>query len=605
MLEYFPREPWPWQARCFLDTNKFFDNGGRRLCVTGPTGSGKSTSMMAQIKQAVDRHQKVTLLTNRTLLAEQLYRDLCDSEIDAGIVGANFKKYANDGAPVQLCMTPTIQRRILAKRDSEVAQGMLPLEAFNTYALPPADLCIIDEPHMNAGATTGRIVSDYMHYGGNVIGYTATPMGLTHLFDELVVAGTTSECRKHGALVPAVVYCCEEFDCRRIKGKGAGGDLTAQQRRGLWSPAIFSYIYKNWRRTNPDGRMSLGFGPGVDESVWLAEHFTTPEKWITEQNEIAKRQRAAEWEVAACEEWYKHGVRAAHIDGTDVWLDGKRYKADMEARKDVIAQWRDKQIAMMWNRWVLREGIDVPELYHLTLAAVIGSLQSFLQIVGRVIRASKETPDGVVINDHGANCWRHGSPNEDRDWAELWRTKPSSVSQMVTDQYKRGEREEPITCPKCRMMRRAGSKCPKCGHEHQKSSRLVIQTDGVLQEYTGKSVHDVRTMQHDNTQSLWDRMYWPAAKAHSKAEADLADLKSRADKGDALAAATYDAKAQALEGKLNKAQTFSQLYGLFFIQHGYFPPRDLANMPKKTIDWYAKVRDINGDSLYWSSRSGG
>lgn len=600
-MKYFDRTPWPWQERGFNDIATVVDNGGpSRVVMTGPTGSGKSASMYAQIRRAIDQSKTVTLLTNRVLLAEQLYQGLCDANIGAGMVGAEFKDYADPSAPVQLCMTPTIGRRILAKRDAAVKDGMNPLKAMDKHPMPDGDVCIIDEPHMNAGAVSGRIVSEYASRGAPTLGYTATPIGIDHLFDRLIVAGTTNECRKHGALVPAVVYGCPEYDCRTYKGEGGGGEFSAKQRKAMWSPAVFSYIYKEWQRTNPDGRMSLGFGPDVPGSMWLAEHFTTPQRWIDEQNEIARRQRAAEWQVEACKEWYKNGVRAAHIDGMDCWLDGKQYKADRSARKDIIDQWRDGKIKIVWNRWVLREGIDVPELYHLILAAPFGSLQTYLQIVGRVIRYSKETPDGVVINDHGANAWRHGSPNEDRDWENMWQAKPASISNMRVDEYKRG-REEPIICPKCRMTRRPGPnshKCPKCGHEHFRSSRLVIQQNGVLKEMHGGSVQPQRTLNKTNTQKLWDQMYWAAKKAHTKLEKEIVDIRARVDAGDKLAAATHDAKMGQLEKKLGRAQTFSQLYGLFFIRNGYWPPRDLNNMPREDHNWYLRVRNVESNDLH-------
>lgn len=595
--KYFDRQPWPWQERGFRAMGQVIETPSTTACLAGPTGSGKSASMNAIIRRAVEDGRKVSLLTNRVMLAEQLYSGLVNSNIHAGIIGAEFKDYADPSAPVQLCMTPTIGRRILAKRDKLVEGGEDPRKAMDRHPLPDGDLCIIDEPHMNAGLTSSRIVSEYLSNGGNVLGYTATPIGIDHLFDQLVVAGTNSECRRAGALVPAVVYGCPEYDCRSVKGKGRDGNLTRAQHKKLWSPAIFSYIFKEWKRTNPDGRMSIGFGPGVDESVWLAEHYTNPRRWIDEQNDIAKRQRISEWEVAACEQWYRHGVRAAHIDGTDCWLDGKRYKGDRSARSDIIEQWKDGKITIVWNRWVLREGIDVPPLYHMTIAAVIGSLQTYLQIVGRVIRYSDETPNGVVINDHGANAWRHGSPNEDRPWDKLWRSTEAAVSNMRRDEYREGRREEPIVCPKCRATRRSGSKCHQCGHEHVKSSRLVIQENGVLKEMIGSSIRKVNTEMKSNTQKLWDQLYWSSYNAHRKLDKEVAELKDRAAAGDKLAAAAYDAKMAVLQKKMGRSSSFAQAYGLFFIKHGYWPPKTLKNMPRDPEDWYLKVRNVERREL--------
>src|SRR5262249_8275086 len=144
------------------------------------------------------------------------------------------------------------------------------------------------------------------------VGFTATPIGLGDLYDTLIIAGTNSELRECGALVPCYHYGPDEPDMRHIRRVEVGKDLTENQnRRAMMVTGIFGGVLESWRKLNPEEKPTILFAPGVRESVWFADQFRA------------------------------NGIRAAHIDGEDVYVDGKWVKSSREARADVLNGSRD------------------------------------------------------------------------------------------------------------------------------------------------------------------------------------------------------------------------------------------------------------------------
>ena len=96
-----------------------------------------------------------------------------------------------------------------------------------------------------------------------------------------------------------------------------------------------------------------------------------------------------------------------------MYIDGEEYASDPLKRAEVIDKLRAGDIKVICNRYVMREGIDIPELYHIILATPIGSLSSYVQVVGRALR-NHPSLDKVIVQDHAGNFWRHGSANANR-----------------------------------------------------------------------------------------------------------------------------------------------------------------------------------------------
>jgi superfamily II DNA or RNA helicase len=504
--------PWAHQTYAVQELTRRLSAGERRICLTSPTGGGKSLVICMLIEWALENGWYAVLYTNRRLLVQQLSRVLKRRGIEFGVRAAGHEDRRH--LPVQVSSLPTEHSRVLKRKQWEV------------HGHGQRVLAIVDEAHLNKEDTAVQILARHQEHGGAQVGFTATPIDLGHLYDSLVVAGTPSELRAAGCLVPAYHFGPDEPDMRGFKQSVKTGEFTeGDVRRAIMTKCILSRVIENYRRINPEGRPSILFGPGVPESQWFAERLTDA------------------------------GIRAAHIDGEGVWLDGE-YRRGTD-REHVLQAVRDGDIKVLCNRFVLREGLDLPEVSHLIFATVMGSLQSWLQAGGRGLRACPGK-DRCTVQDHGGHWWRHGSLNADRQW-ELGRTE-TVLAGMRAESFREKKESEPICCPECGLIRNSGSRCPRCGHESPRRSRKVIERDGSLREHEGDIYKPRKVQMRKDTAQLWERMYYRARRSRNR-------------------------------------MNFNQAMGLFVAENYYWPPRDLPLMPRDPIDFYMPVADVPKERL--------
>jgi superfamily II DNA or RNA helicase len=510
-------ELWDHQVRAIEAVESDIAAGCRRICLQLPTGGGKTVIACELIDRLLEQGLKVVLYTNRKLLLEQLSGVLKKHGLTHGIRASGYQYERHE--PLQISMLQTESTR---SKKAERLQG--------EYLLHDAQRVIVDEAHANASEEVAKILARHREEGAACLGLTATPLGIGHLYDKLLCGGTLKELRDCGALVLAKHFGPTEPDLKKLKGVRLGEDLSAAQQRQVMPPHIvWGQVFPTWKKLNPDARPAILFAPGVKESIFFAEQFT------------------------------KNGVRAAHIDGDAVWCNGKFYKSSPEAREEVLAESRDGLIAVLCNRYVLREGIDAPWLYHGILATVFGSLQSYLQSCGRLLRAHPGL-DYVVIQDHGGSWHRHDSVNVDREWRLDW-TGPIA-SGLREDRLRHKAEREPVRCPQCDMILSVRI-CPNCGYEVKpgKRSRFVLQLDGTLKEMHGDIYRPHRISQAPDGPAKWKKMYYRA----------------RSQKWDA---------------------TFRQAEAMFAVENNWdYPDRSWPFMPRDMIDFHRKVREVPMDRL--------
>jgi superfamily II DNA or RNA helicase len=497
---------WPHQTFAHGELVKRISGGDRRILLTSPTGGGKSRIICRLIEWAVDQRWHAVLYTNRRLLIDQLGGVLQGHNITYGIRAAGHRD--NRDRQVQISSLPTERTRTLSGR-------------WEIHGKGKKTLAIVDEAHLNSSFTTQAILQQHISDGGVYVGVTATPIGLGHLYESLIVAGTTPELRKCGALVSAYHYGPDEPDMKRFKPNVKTGEYTEDDiKKAIMTKCVFGRVLEHYQRLNTEGRPTILFGPGVKESIWFAEQFT------------------------------KHGIRAAHIDGDGIWLDGDyRRTKDRDSLLQAVCY---GEIKVLCNRFVLREGLDLPEVSHLILATVFGSLQSYLQSCGRGLRKT-DGKDRCTIQDHGGHYHRHGSVNADREWT-LDLTNPV-IAERRLERLRSKREAEPIRCPKCQLIRAAGAVCPQCGYESKRRSRMVVQEDGRLVEHEGDIYKPRRVAIEADTESKWRSMYYRARNSRQR-------------------------------------MTFRQAEGLFAVENRYHPPRNLPLMPKDELDWYLPVADV-------------
>lgn len=518
--------PWPPQLRLFNGILDAIQRGRTRICGTLPTGGGKSWVICELVKHYLDMGKRTSTYTNRRLLIDQLVKTFNAAEIDHGIRAAG--RVPDLDARCQISSIHTEHSRVVKRKQ---------------WDLHKADLVVIDESHLFQNPMAKDIKERHLAQGAVVVEITATPLDLERDFcEELVVGGVMSDLRACGACVPAIYYGCSEPDLKHIGKKAiqrleAGEDLTERDNaKAIMVPGIFGNVFDEYQRLNPEGRPTILFAPGVGESLMFAEYF------------------------------HSKGVSSAHIDGEEVWVNGDVQRSRSGNRSAIIEGTRTGSIRILCNRFVLREGIDCPWLQHGIFATVFGSLQSYLQSGGRLLRACAGK-SAVTIQDHGGNWHRgFGSLNDDHHW-QLGDTA-KRISQGRIERLRAMDRDdgsrpprEPVCCPQCRMIL-VSWRCP-CGFtvDPKKKSRPVIQADGTLIEMPGDVFVPRKTSMRSNTESLWQKVYWQTRNSKSR-------------------------------------MTFSQALGYFYYQHHYYPPPTIHKMPKDPADIACAVADVAPEKLH-------
>lgn len=540
---------WPSQLRAVAEFKSAVAAGERRIVLTAPTGGGKTVIVIDLANLYLAARKKVVFYTNRKMLVEQVTEVLDGFGIAHGVRQAGViaePNFAFQVASIQTehARSPVSVYRRFKRRGASDSLAKYRAESV-AWELHAADLVIVDEGHLHTQETSQRIIKKHLESGAVVVYVTATPLGMAAVADIIIVAGTNSELRGYDppALVPARHYGCDEpqYSKKALAKLSRGEDLTdAETAKIVMTEGIFGRVFEWYRRLNPAGLPTILFAPGVRESIWFAEEF------------------------------YKRGVTAAHIDGDEVWINGDRFASTRERRDKILAMSKDRRLNVLCNRFVLREGVDAPWLAHGIFATVFGSLQSYLQSGGRLLRASHGL-SSVTIQDHGGNWHRFGSLNADRTW-ELGMTSRIAAGVRTAEFENPGPLSppQPFLCPACKGTLvyaeiRVGNTgtCPMCGHKFDftKRSRSVAMSNGILVEHFGDVFKPKRTRIAPNTAKLWEGCYWRGRSAK------------------------------------NWNPTFNQLIGLFVRENWYEPPRSLPLMPVRALDWYYKVKDVPFDRL--------
>ena len=519
----FPLDPWPHQLQ---GTRGIIEclNTLPAVSFCSPTGGGKSFVIQSLLKLASAYGMSSVVYTNRKLLTRQMSKGLIDSGVEHGVRAASM--------PFMQDLSKEIQISSIQTEISRCIQG--------DQALHRASLVIVDEAHMYGNGENLRVIQQHLSQGAKVVLVSATPMGLNHIAPKLVVGGTNSELLACNSHVPAIVKGMDQMDLTKVRRVQGKFDYKSLQ-KNAWSQAIVGKVLERFLEFNPGHRCTLGVAPGVPESRALAQHF------------------------------YRHGIRAAHVDATEVFIDGVYYRDNAlgDRRNEVVEKWRNGEIDVVWSCQVFREAFDLPRLYHLILATPMGSLKDYIQQVGRVIRYSDETPDHVLVTDHGGNIWRHGHPNEDRDWQALYNLPEKEIREREAERRNEEiEKEEAdAVCPKCGTVLKFGQ-CPPaplgCGEDIKKTNpkrlRYVVQEDGNLQTIDPKKVKKRQGKDISIEQRQWNSVYF--AGKNSK-----------------------------------KKLTFNQIKVWYKRKFGTYPPKGLTFMPKAESDWSRRVDAVSRSRL--------
>lgn len=520
--------PWPHQPKCVESVREAIAGGLCRILLQLGTGGGKTLidKMLADIYLAEGR--RGVLYVNRKELVRQTAKKFRDYGLDVGVRASGYENEYYK--PFQISSVQTE----IARKDRE------------NWAPHTGGIAIISEAHLNAANEMQDLASQHIEAGDVIVGETATPIGLGHFYDHLIVGATNEELRECGATVPYVQFPCAEPDLSRLKVRD-GEDPSAKEIAKLLrkTTQIIGHVIGEYRRLNPKQKPCLLFAPGVPESLWFAEQF------------------------------YHAGIPAAHLDGENCWVNGVHYKSSPQMRHEIIGDDREPgmirtgEIKVLCNRYVAREGVDIPEIEHIILATVMGSLQTLIQSVGRGGRACLWTgKQFCIVQDHGGHFWRAGLGclNREREWNLQW--TDAMHCQMHADRLRDGSEKPAAVCPVCTAAVYT-SVCAACGHElyGRPFTRKVIQLDGTLQEVNDGMYKPLPIYNGTDGKKQWERMI------------------------------LYRSKVKNRDGTV-RGRSFRECANLFAQEnYGMYPDWNWPMMPRRELDRYREVQLVSRSEL--------
>ncbi len=308
--------------------------------------------------------------------------------------------------------------------------------------LTPPKMAVIDECHYGQDGLD-TLIQWLSNAGTYIIGLTATPkkqsgQGFDGWFDDMVMGPSIKELIALGRLSEFKLYAPNRPDLtgiRKVAGEYHQGQLDEwMEHHGkvLVGDAIGTY------KSRAMGRLGLTFCTSIKQSKLTAEAFTA------------------------------EGIPAAHMDGT----------MSDDVRKAIIRAYADRRLLQLCSVDLMTFGFD--------LAAQVGrdvvvecmsdlapthSESKQLQKWGRVLRRK---PEPAMIFDHVGNAFKHGMPDDEREWSLKGRDK---VYKQEVDRDAQLRQ-----CTRCYFCHPVAPACPECGFVYPIKYREIKTVAGDLEE---------------------------------------------------------------------------------------------------------------------------
>ena len=402
----------PYQQQLIDDVGYEYSEGRRRVCAVAPCGAGKTIMTAWMARGTALSGRRAIFMAHRQELIEQTSATFTAMGIRHGLIAAGAAKEYD--LPVQIASVQTLIHRL--------SQVQAP------------DLLICDECHHIVANTYRKIVDQFS--SSYVLGVTATPeriggQGLGEIFQSLVLGPSAAELIAAGNLTPYDYYAPPtKFDpaAAHVRfGEYVKNDLLSQ----MDDADVIGDIVTNYKNL-ADGKRAICYCINRAHSEHVAASF-----------------RAA-------------GIPALHIDG-------ETHKA---VRARAIEDFRTGRLQILCNAELLSEGFDVPAMEAVILARPTASLTLYIQQSMRPLRPDPNNPEKrAVIIDHVGNVFRHGMPDEEREWSlETKKRKPRAMAIKV--------------CPACYTAVPSTARTCPCGHVFAAApeERKITETDGTLKK---------------------------------------------------------------------------------------------------------------------------
>ena len=376
------------------------------------TGGGKTVLFTHIAHGAAAKGNRVYILSHRQELIDQISGALDLTGTPHGFIAAGYPTLE---AHVQIASVQTLVRRL--------------------DRTPQPDLIVIDEAHHARAETFERIIREWPK--AKLLGVTATPIrlsgeGLGAIFDHLITGPSMRELIEGGYLAPYRLFSPPTVDASGLP-KRAREFVTAAAEALVDKPAITGSALAHYRQ-HADGLPALVFCVSIQHAKSVADQFR------------------------------EAGYSAFSIDGT----------MERTVRRGVVEDFRSGRIKVVTSCELANEGVDLPGAHVGIFLRPTQSLGLYLQQIGRILRPCDGKTHALLL-DHVGNCYRHGLPDEPRQWTlaaddgEV-RRKPGAGVRI---------------CAHCFCALPAQARvCSECGYEFPAKPREIEQRDGELAEVT-------------------------------------------------------------------------------------------------------------------------
>lgn len=460
----------PYQQTLADEVRTAYRLGYRCPLVVASTGAGKTVLFSYITHGAALRDNPVLITAHRKEIIKQISLSLARFGVEHQVIAApavtrsikvaHFKAFGRSFVSMSSTTMVGSVQTVVGRFD--IIDATLQRTAAKT-GRPAKLLIVMDEGHHVVEDTQWGKVMDryYTEAGGRGLIVTASPerldgrgLGAGHggYADTMLEAPPMQWLIENGFLSPYRIFtAAQKLDLTGVRTR-MGDYVAADLEVRLDKPSITGDAIQHYR-SHADNMRAVVFCVSVSHSQHVA----------------------AEFQAA--------GIPAAHIDGS----------IDDSERDKAITDFADGKVMVLTQVNLVSEGFDLASIAQkdVTIDCLIDlapteSLVNAMQRWGRALRPAPGKT--AIILDHAGNVFRHGLPDDVREWSLEGRKKKKRSAANDND-----EQDVKIsTCTQCFTIHRPAPECPTCGHVYPLKERKVEQHEGELVELAAEQLEALR-----------------------------------------------------------------------------------------------------------------
>lgn len=455
----------PYQQTIVDEVRVAYKAGFKCPLVVASTGAGKTIMFSYITHGAASRGNPVLIAAHRKEIIKQISLSLAKFGVEHQVIAApqvvrsimvaHFKAFGRVFIKGQATtMVGSVQT--IVGRFEQIDKTVARCEGRKM-------LVVMDEGHhVVADTQWGRVMDRYCDQrGGLGLVVTASPQrldgrglgaGRGGYADTIIYGPPMRWLIENGFLSPYRIFTAPaQIDLSGVR-KRMGDFVASELQERVDKKTVTGDAISHWRK-HADGMRTVVFCVSVSHSQHVAAEFNAA------------------------------GIPAAHIDGS----------IDDSERDQAITDFADGRVLVLTQVNLVSEGFDLGSIAQkdVTIDCLVdlAPTESLVNAMQRWGRALRPAPSKVaVLLDHAGNVYRHGLPDECREWS-LEGVKPKKRAAA-------NDNDDPdvkiSTCTQCFTIHAPAPECPTCGHVYPPKERKVEQQDGELQELTADAMEALR-----------------------------------------------------------------------------------------------------------------